>query len=534
MAKQLLYSTICIWLTLFGGQASAQENSPAAGAAGTPATAPEGAPATGPGGAPQAPQPTISETPAQPPEQPAIVPATPYATPGALQAAPDPSGTILPGFGFPFGGAAGLTGTGFIPFSQNTGLITATGILPYERAATASPNLFQADQNVRYDDNVLAVPQGQPAPLGLKKADLIETTRGTISPSMYISEQILFAHATYGFNRYFRDTALDNNFYNTDAGLNWRFGHLCTGTGLAALSQNQVPFRELTSFSVQTNTSKSVIETAKCALSGYLSAIVDSSLLESTNTATNQPGLSGTNVAATAAPSNNFTSRQVRTGLEYSVPGLDTIRATGTFTDREFGNRSAVATPGLASSTNISLYELFYHRDLTPKLKFDGNIGFNQVEIFPLPSGASTPSVSNVSGWSYSATLLYLATPKITIQASTARGLGPPLAVLANFQVTNVTSLSADYRYSPKLTFHAGMSESTTLNSLTSFSSTSGPGINPVGGNLRIRSIDAGVNYRVSPFVNAFATYNYYDKKDNQLGQTTLDNLYLVGLTVRH
>ena len=92
---------------------------------------------------------------------------------------------------------------------------------------------------------------------------------------MYIGEQILFAHATYGLTRYRQNVQLDSNFFNADAGLNWKFGHLCKGNGLASISQNQVPFQEQAAFAVQTVTAQSVTETANCKLTGYLSGIVE-------------------------------------------------------------------------------------------------------------------------------------------------------------------------------------------------------------------------------------------------------------------
>jgi hypothetical protein len=522
MAKNIIYATMCAWLVLIGARAGAEE----AASAPQP-TAQEAAPAT-------VQQPT-SETPTQPVEQQPIVQATSFPTsPGVLQAAPDQAGTILPGFGFPYGSVANLTGTGITPFSQG-GLVTGTGLLPYQQAASASPYLFTVSQNVRFNDNVQFTPQNTPTILGLKKGDWIETTQATVSPSMYISEQVLFAHATYGFNRYRQDTQLDSNFWNADAGLNWKFGHLCKGTGLAAISQNQVPFQELTAFAIQTVTAQSVTETANCKLTDRFNGIIEGAYRTNEISGGNNQSVVS-NVVANAGPGNNYREQQIRAGLEYALPGLDTVRPQATFTDREFGNRPAGITTvtGLASATNLSLYELVYHRDVSTKLKFDGNIGFNQITIIS-PGSSST----NVTAWSYSAALLYKATPKLTFQATSAQGIAPPLAVLSNFQATRLNTLSLEYRYSAKLVFNAALSQATTINatsSLSSFSGTgiSGTGFNPVAGEIQTRTVQIGARYRASPFLSAFATYSYLDSKNVQLGQTTLQNLYLVGLTWRH
>jgi hypothetical protein len=481
-------------------------------------------------------QPT-SETLIAPVEQQPVVQATPFpTTPGALQAAPDQAGTILQGFGFPQGSASNLTGAGITPFNLG-GLVTGTGILPYELAARPSPNLFSVSQNLRFNDNVQFIPQNTPPTFPLKKADWIETTQATISPSMYVGEQILFAHATYGLTRYRQNVQLDSNFFNADAGLNWKFGHLCTGNGLVAASQNQVPFQEQTSFAIQTVTFQSVTERANCKLAGNLSGVVEGAYRTSQISGGNklQFGSIATNVAANAGPTNNYREAQIRGGFEYLLPGLDTMRIQGTFTDREFGNRPPGVTTitGLASATELNLYEVVYHRVLAPKVTFDGNLGFNQITTIS-PGSSST----NITGWSYSAALLYKVTPKLTFQLSSAQGVGPPLAVLSNFQLSQTNSISLNYRYSPRLAFNASLLLANTLNAISSFNTPgtggAGTGINPVAGQVQTRAVQIGATYQASPFVNAFATYNYFESKNAQAGQTSLSNLYLVGLTWHH
>jgi hypothetical protein len=514
-------------LIVFGACAAAQETAPAPSREATPTTTREGGPAT----QEQAPENLIA-----PVEQQPVIQATPFPTaPGALQAAPDQAGTILPGFGFPYGGAANLTGTGITPFSLG-GLVTGTGILPYELAARPSPTLFAVSQNLRFNDNVQFTPQNTPTQLGLRKADWIETTQATVSPSMYIGEQILFAHATYGLTRYRQNVQLDSNFFNADTGLNWKFGQLCKGTGLAAISQNQVPFQQQAAFAVQTVTAQSVTETANCKLTGHWSGIIEGAYRTSAiSGGPTQFGSIATNAVTNAGPGNDYREARIRGGLEYILPGLDTLRFQGTFTGRDFTNRSPAITTvtGLASATNLNLYEVVYHRDLGPKLKFDGTLGFNQITTIS-PGSSST----NITGWSYSMALLYKVTPKLTLQITSQQGVGPPTAILSNFQLTQVNAISLDYRYSARLAFNASLAQATTLNATNSFSSPGtasvGTGINPVAGEFKTRSVLVGAQYRIGPFTNAFATYSYLDSKNTQLGQTTLANVYLVGLTWNH
>ena len=129
-------------------------------------------------------------------------------------------------------------------------------------------------------------------------------------------------------------------------------------------------------------------------------------------------------------------------------------------------------------------------------------------------------------------------TPKLTFQLSSAQGVGPPLAVLSNFQLSQTNSISLNYRYSPRLAFNASLLLAITLNAISSFNTPgtggAGTGINPVAGQFRTRAVQIGASYQVSPFVNAFATYNYFESKNAQAGQTSLSNLYLVGLTWHH
>src|SRR6476646_10252527 len=120
MANRVLYSTIGIWLMVFGACAAAQETAPAREAA----PSREAAPANGRQGELGPTEESTSEPLIGPVQQPPIIQATPFPTsPGDLQAAPDQSGNVLPGFGFPYGTGATLagttlTGTGITPFSQ--------------------------------------------------------------------------------------------------------------------------------------------------------------------------------------------------------------------------------------------------------------------------------------------------------------------------------------------------------------------------------------------------------------------------------
>ena len=358
---------------------------------------------------------------------------------------------------------------------------------------------------------------------------------------MYVGEQILFAHATYGLTRYRQNVQLDNNFFNADAGLNWKFGRFCKGNGVASISQNQVPFQEQAHFGgVQTVTAQSVSETARCDLTGYMSGIIEgayrtSAISGETPSSARQSLIWRRTLPQT--PALVITIRKIKYEAVWSIDfQVDTVRTQATFTDRAFGNRSPATTTvtGLASETELNLYEVVYHRDIGPKLKFDGNLGFNQITTVT-PNSAS----ANITGWSYSATLLYKITPKMTLQLNSARGVGPPLAVLSNFQLTQVNAISLDYRFSSKLTFNGALGFSNTLNATSTFSnssfgSTSSTGINPVAGNFQTRTVQIGARYRISPFANAFASYSYLDSKNAQLGQTSLQNVYLVGLTWQH
>lgn len=480
MQKPAEFLMVCLWLSLCSASVYAQEEGTSL---------------------PQAPA-------AQPaPEQPSAAPVE------VVPPTDQQGGTILPGFGFPYSPAAGITGAGIIPFSQNT-LVTGTGIIPYARKVSPSTTLFQVNQTLNYSDNVLAIPENQaPAP-NLSRGDFYSITTATFSPSLYLGNQVLFAHATYGINRYLHNAVLDSDFYSLDAGANWRFTHLCSGTLLVARDQHQVPFTEQVSPSIQTTKTESINETAKCGITGHVSAILDSGWSRNETT-----GTSG---------GNDYTEQHLRTGLEYSVAKLNTLRAQVTFTNRDFFDRSDILTPGLASGTRMTQYELYYQRDLTPKLSFNGTIGIAKIAAASTPAAESSPS-SESSGRTYSAALVWKATPKTTFEVSTARGLGPPLAVLADFQKTDVKTFSINYRYSPRLSFNAAISKS-----LTDNSTVSGIVATPVLSEVETRSASLGANYDVSPFMKGFFAYSYNNRIDAVTGDKTISNLYVLGLTYSH
>ena len=86
MAKRVLYSTIGIWLMVFGACASAQETAPTREAA----PSREAAPANARQGELGPTQEPTSETLIGPVQQQPVIQATPFPTsPGELQAAPD-------------------------------------------------------------------------------------------------------------------------------------------------------------------------------------------------------------------------------------------------------------------------------------------------------------------------------------------------------------------------------------------------------------------------------------------------------------
>lgn len=368
------------------------------------------------------------------------------------------------------------------------------------------PFKVKLDQSTRYNDNILFFPDGtQPPPaLGIQRGDFYTLTTPGYSSTFYVGGWQLFSNGSYTFTRYLHDEALNTNNYSIDGGVDWIFTSACKGRVIASSRLQQAPFEEQLGFGINNVHTDSLNETARCRIVDRWSAILDSGAAETTNS------------LVTAVPNDNR-SRRFRSGIEYEVPSLNTLRVDATFVNRDFFNRSAVLNPGLATTLDERRIEAFVSRDITPRFKIEGTYGQSQfIGSSPVFSVKTTNPI-------YSATAYWTPSPKLSFKLTTSQQYSSPLTIAANVQKTKVYAFTAHYEVSPKLSIDFTASHST----INYIGSPTGAFNSFLDQTVVGASVDA--NYRVSPLMNAVLSYRRTQRTTNDVPATS--NLYLVGIS---
>ena len=162
------------------------------------------------------------------------------------------------------------------------------------------PFSLSINQTASLSDNVQGLPSGAVLTSNQSRGDIFSATNFAGSSKVYLGEQLLFANAGYGLTRYVRNPQLNayNNF--RDAGVNWHLTPRCSGDLVAAMVSAQssglgpaIPGQvntpgpppmpgqvntpgAISPGQVNTVSTKSADERARCQVSGHISAILDS------------------------------------------------------------------------------------------------------------------------------------------------------------------------------------------------------------------------------------------------------------------
>ena len=367
------------------------------------------------------------------------------------------------------------------------------------------PFTISATETTGYNDNILGLAQGQRQSPGTpSRGDFFSNTVFGASTKIYLGQQQFFADGTYGLTRYLTDTADNTHQYSLDAGLNWQIASFCSGRFIAAQYEFQSPVNQQVGPGINTVLASSVSETTTCLLTSNIGVLIDSGWSSSQNSG-------GLNAA------NNNSSVYVRGGLQYSLTGLDTVRASITDTKTQFSNCGpGLAAAGLATGTDEIDYQLFYNRVLSPKLTFDGMIGISQ---FTTPGMGSATQSAPI----YSVALSWQPTPKLSFGIASSESVGAPTNILSNVEFSTAKSVTATYAFSPKTSLQLGISQTmssggTTSNSALPSIASGGPGL----------ASFCTVSYLISPFLTTTASYQYSEQANG--GLETKDNIYSLSL----
>jgi Putative beta-barrel porin 2 len=363
------------------------------------------------------------------------------------------------------------------------------------------------DESLRYNDNLLLLPNSAAIPPNFKRGDAYSVTTVGLFSRFPLGADTFFVNGTYGVSRYAHDTGLNSSNYALNGGMDWVFTSRCSGTLVGSDRQAQAPIEELTSFTVNNIRTASFNESAKCRVSDHINLVLNSGISHTTNSL-------GTLLV------NDNNQKFILGGMEYELADLNTIGARATFTTTDYFNRSPVTTPGLATNLDQRAYELYYHKILSAKLEVDATVGVTQSTV------SSPVSSSSFSNPSYSVSVKWAATPKLILQALLSQTIAPPQNIVADFEKIRTESLTVSYLFSPRLTFAWTLGLSTINNPTVS-----GVGGSPILVNQKVAFSDLRAIYQVTPLINATGEYRYTDRKDDTTGTRATSNLFLLGLT---
>jgi hypothetical protein len=287
-----------------------------------------------------------------------------------------------------------------------------------------------------------------------------------------------------------------------NGGVNWTATSRCSGKLAASDSMQPSVLEEQVGVGVNNATNQSLNETAKCLLGAEFSLLLNSSVVENSN--------------STALDKlNDSLSKFVAAGLGYEGSALDDLQLLYTLTRTNYTGRKSSPISGLAAGVYEKDLSLTYHRKLTPFLDFTGAIGGTNFDL--LSPGSPSPALPLEPH--YSVSLNWQATPKISFGGSVAHSEGMPTSLVSNIQVSDSISLGATYAFSPKLSFQAGATDIRSNSGQTS-----------VGGSIYSASehgfsANASGTYQFTPFLSSSLTYQRSERQ--QGGLDTVENVFM-------
>jgi hypothetical protein len=395
--------------------------------------------------APPASAPTTSATPGSPSASspapqpsPAAAPPTSATTPGSF-AFPSTT-TGLSGFGGGLGDGLGNSTASPLAPSDPTAILTAIGVASsYVSHVRVTPSV-----TVSYDSNVVGASQIVGAQQGLRSG-----SDESISPSLNldIAQSIgrgsVFLGGGVGYNFYMRDTLLNREEINLRGGYLGSLGG-CHGGLTAGYQANENELTDLTRGAIQDTY---YLETV--GLNASCGGSIGFAPLASISESWSQNSLS-------ALSSSDLRTFSASAGLAYQTPTNGTASVFGQYQTTDFPNRNlGVGGVGLGSGAQDG-YKLYaggikYSRNLGARIQGSVSASYSLVDS----EGAS----NGFKGFTYSTSISYRATSRLSFLASFARQVTPSNVLDASYQVENDNSLQATYSHGNRWSITAGVDE---------------------------------------------------------------------------
>src|ERR1700722_8879680 len=291
--------------------------------------------------------------------------------------------------------------------------------------------------------------------------------------------------------------SFDSTVYSLNAGIDWKVTSRCSGTLAASLSKSPGQLTEQVGTGVNFTTTTALNETGKCSVSNGYSLVFNTGLTTPTNSD-----------AANAL--NDARTELIAAGVEYAK-GYSTLTALASISDQNFTGRSAASVAaGLANEVDFHSFTLDYTRQINPSLSVTGVIG-----LVGVTSGFSLGLPKTLLPI-YTLSANWTLTPKLALTASASRTISPPTTVVANAEQAYNATLGLTYQLTPKL---VAIASGTIGYNTTSFTATATQtAISPFFFQTQnIYTVNAGLNYSMTPFLSAALNASYNERVANHL-----------------
>jgi hypothetical protein len=376
------------------------------------------------------------------------------------------------------------------------------------------PFQLHMSETMQYNSNITNTPTGPTASAlyGRPVGGMVSISNYGVSFKREWEGQGFFGDANWGMYRYFNEGSFNSAHSAVDIGDNFTLGSKCKGTLKASeASTPSAPGQQVGYNVINTLTTTSFTEDAKCVINGEFTGIINSG----TNTSTNTAALD---------KQNDYQSVFVAAGISYAVSETNSLQVLATITGLNYTDRQAETTTTSASLVNnLTTDEVMatYVKNVGPTLALNAQFG-----VLGIVNNYFDLAIPRTILPEYGLSAQWTATPKLSFNAAVSRMASAPTTLVANLQITESASLGFAYHYTPKLTL-SGNVQASYANSEVDVQGTETV-LNRYTTNQKTYTAGAGLAYAMTPFVTANLSYQFY--RSIQANLTTNSSLIMLAL----
>ncbi len=325
-----------------------------------------------------------------------------------------------------------------------------------------------------------------------------------------VGGQIFFADGYWGMSRYLNNDRFNIAHHNEDIGDNFSYGTKCSGTVKASeATLPSIPGQQLAYNAINTITTVSLNENAKCIVSGEYAAIFNSGWSTSSN-------------STLLDSQNNYQEIFVAAGMSYTVSETNSFQVLATVTGTDYSDRqSTIEVAGLVNKLTTDQVMATYTKNLSPSLALNAQLG-----VIGVRDNYLSLEIPKTILPQYSFNVQWALTPKLGLNVAASRSATPPTSVISNLQITDSVSAGINYNYTPKISLSGNVQASYATSAATLL--VSNPLLAPYASNQKTYGAGAKMSYSITPFIAADLSYKYY--KTLQANLTTNTSVIMLAL----